>query len=334
MKIILALLIFCLVLFMYLHVFFHLKTSNELELYEIDDVSKDKFEEICDLRQPVLFQFDCRPIMETVHKFNILNQYAAFDVKIRTREEEDSYVNIPFHSAVKLFDNDKKSCFFTENNSDFLQETTFIKNLNYNDAFLRPYMVSNCNYDILFGSENCCTPFRYELNYRTFFLLTAGKAQIKLAPPQSIKYVNPVYDYENFEFRSPMNPWSPQMEYKADFSKMKCLEFSLDVGKTLFLPAYWWYSIRLEKDAFISCFRYRTYMNTIAISPYIALYALQNQNIKREFAKKANIQELESKKNIEPKMENEKIETKETTSIDDLPVNNEIIDFREKENVV
>jgi len=136
------------------------------------------------------------------------------------------------------------------------------------------------------------------------------------------------------------------MEYKADFSKIKCLEFSLEPGRTLFLPAYWWYSIRLEKDAFISCFRYRTYMNTIAISPYIALYALQNQNIKREFARKANIQELESKRSMElkPKVEmesNVEMESKvqfdsnekETTSIDDLPVNNEIIDFREKENV-
>lgn len=345
MKIIFAFLIFCLVLFMYLHVFFHLKTSNELELYEIDDVSKDKFEEICDLRQPVLFRFDCQPIIDTVHKFNILNQYSAFDVKVRNRDikEEDTndpYINIPFHSAVKLFDNDKNSCFYTENNSDFLQETTFVKNMNYNDGFLRPYMVSNCNYDLLFGSEKCCTPFRYELNYRTFFLVTSGKAQIKLAPPQSVKYVNPINDYENFEFRSPINPWSPQLEYKADFSKIKCLEFSLEAGKTLFLPSYWWYSIRLEKDAFIACFRYRTYMNTIAISPYIAMYALQNQNIKREFATKANIQQLETKnlgkeeKNEIKKIE-QKEEEKESTSIDDLPINsNEIIDFREKENVV
>ena len=55
MKGLIALLIFCLVLFIYLHVYFHLKTSNDLEVYEIEQPSKDKLEEICDLRQPVIF---------------------------------------------------------------------------------------------------------------------------------------------------------------------------------------------------------------------------------------------------------------------------------------
>jgi hypothetical protein len=46
------------VLFLYLHIHFHLKRSNDLEVYEIDDPSKDKLEEICDIRQPVIFDFE------------------------------------------------------------------------------------------------------------------------------------------------------------------------------------------------------------------------------------------------------------------------------------
>ena len=60
MRIIIGFCIFCLVLFMYLHVQFHLKTGEDLEMYEVDQPSKDKLEEICDLRQPVLFDFDCQ----------------------------------------------------------------------------------------------------------------------------------------------------------------------------------------------------------------------------------------------------------------------------------
>ena len=56
LKTIIAVLLFCLVLFLYLHIQFHLKTSNDLELYEIDYPSKEKLEEICDLRQPLIFQ--------------------------------------------------------------------------------------------------------------------------------------------------------------------------------------------------------------------------------------------------------------------------------------
>jgi len=288
--------IFCLVLFIYLHIQFHLKTSEDLEMYEVDQPSKDRLEEICDIRQPVLFDFDCQKIVDSSNKTYIANNYHAFEVKIRNVKEDDPnvelYIPLPIHAAIKLFDEDKNTTYFSENNKDFLEETGVIKSLKYNDEFLRPYMVSNCNYDIMMGSHGTCTPFRYEINYRNFLVLTEGSAQIKLAPPQSTKYLYPIYDYENFEFRSPVNPWSPQPKYIADFDKMKCLEFTLVPGKTLFIPAYWWYSIKFTNNTSISCFNYRTYMNNAAILPYIGMHALQIQNVKRNVVKKASIKEL------------------------------------------
>ena len=68
MQIIFIFFIFCLVLFIYLHVYFHLKTGEELEVYEIDQPSKDKLEEICDIRQPIIFEFECSQIMKTSSK--------------------------------------------------------------------------------------------------------------------------------------------------------------------------------------------------------------------------------------------------------------------------
>jgi hypothetical protein len=320
MEILIGFFIFCLVLFIYLHVQFHLKTSNDLEMYEIDQASKEKLEEICDIRQPVLFDFDNQKIIENSNKTYIANNYHAFEVKIRnvkdTNSDSELYMPLPIHAAVKLFDEDKNSIYYSENNTEFLQETGVIKTLQYNDEFLRPYMVSNCNYDIIMGSDGTCTPFRYEVNYRNFFLLTQGSAQIKMSPPQSTKYLYPNYDYENFEFRSPVNPWNPQPNYSADFDKIKCLEFTLQPGKTVFIPAFWWYSIKFNKNTSISCFRYRTYMNNIAISPYIAMYALQIQNVKRNVAKKASIEELNMEsKNITVVETN----VEKTTDLSDLP---------------
>ena len=83
MKIIFSMLIFCIVLFLYLHIFFHLKTSNDLEVYEIDQPSKDKLEEICDLRQPVIFNYESDNIISTCNRQTVLDTYGAFDVKIR-----------------------------------------------------------------------------------------------------------------------------------------------------------------------------------------------------------------------------------------------------------
>jgi hypothetical protein len=319
MEIIIGFFIFCLVLFIYLHIQFHLKTSEDLEMYEVDQPSKDKLEEICDLRQPVLFDFDCQKIVESSNKSYIANNYNAFEIKIRNVKETDPnselYIPLPLHAANKLFNEDTNSTYFSENNNEFLEETGVIKSLKYNDEFLRPYMVSNCNYDIMMGSANTCTPFRYEINYRNYYLLTEGSAQIKLAPPHSIKYLYPNYDYENFEFRSPVDPWSPQPKYIADFDKMKCLEFTLTPGKTLYIPAYWWYSIKFNKNTSISCFNYRTYMNNIAVAPYIGMHALQIQNVKRNVVKKASINEL-NKPEINNIQIPEKQETQETTVVE------------------
>ena len=314
MEIIIGFFIFCLVLFIYLHVQFHLKTSEDLEMYEVEQPSKDKLEEICDLRQPVIFDFDCQKIVESSNKSYIANNYNAFEIKIRNVKDTDPnselYIPLPLHAANKLFNEDTNSTYFSENNNEFLEETGVIKSLKYNDEFLRPYMVSNCNYDIMMGSAKTCTPFRYEINYRNYYLLTEGSAQIKLAPPHSIRYLYPNYDYENFEFRSPVDPWCPQPKYIADFDKMKCLEFTLTPGKTLYIPAYWWYSIKFNKNTSISCFNYRTYMNNIAVSPYIGMHALQIQNVKRNIVKKASIDELNK-----PEINNTQIPEKQETTV-------------------
>jgi hypothetical protein len=334
MKIIIGICIFCLVLFLYLHIQFHLKTSEDLEMYEIDQPSKEKLEEICDLRQPVLFDFECQKILDTSNRDYITNNYHAFEIKIRNTKENDKnvelYIPLPLHSAIKLFNEDKDSTYFSESNKDFLDETGVIKNFKYNDDFLRPYMVSNCNYDIIMASKETCTPFRYEINYRNYLLLTQGSAQIKLAPPHSIKYLYTNYDYEIFEFRSPVNPWKPQPKYSADFDKIKCLEFTLLPGKTLYIPAYWWYSIKLNENTSISCFNYRTYMNNIAILPYICLHALQIQNIKRDVVKKVSIENLNKvNSNAYKKLENNEynsetiINSNQTTNIPDTILEND-----------
>jgi len=53
----------------------------------------------------------------------------------------------------------------------------------------------------------------------------------------------------------------------------------------LYIPAYWWYTFKFDENTSVSCFKYRTYMNNIAISPKIFMYALQNQNIECKIVK-------------------------------------------------
>jgi hypothetical protein len=290
MEILMQFISFCVALFIYLHIRFHLKCGTEYEIYELDNPSKSKFDEICDIRQPVLFKYESTSLIANTSRDFLSATYSMFDVKLRATNEsttDNLYVPIPFHAMTQILKDDNMSTYFSESNSDFLEETSVEKHIKHLDAFLRPSMVSNCNYDVLMGSSGTVTPFRFELNYRTFFLATQGTVHIKLTPPNSSRYLTPDYDYENFEFRSPVNPWNPQTKYASEFNKIKCLDVVVPQGQTIYIPAYWWYSIKfLDSDSSLTCFRYRTYMNNLAISPYIAMYALQLQNVKWNVAKK------------------------------------------------
>jgi hypothetical protein len=332
MYIIYIILIFCLVLFLYLHIYFQLKTSDDLEIYEIDYPSKDKLEEICNLRQPVLFDFNNERLLDSCNRQSILDTYGAFDIKIRNikqSSDDNLYVPLAFSNALQVVNEDKEMKYLVENNADFLEETGLVKSYRYNDAFLRPYMVSNCSYDFIMAYNSVKTPFKYEINFRNYILVTEGSMKVKLAPPKSKKYLNSVNDYENLEFSSPINPWQVQSQYKADFDKVKCLDVTVKKGQILFLPAYWWYSIEFGHNTSICIFKYRTYMNTMAILPQLVMRLLQTQNVKRnnvvENKKEAIImQPLDIKEEavIEPVVKEEILTTSNshigTTSLDDL----------------
>ena len=287
MNIVIGFLIFCIVLFFYLHIYFHLKTSNDLEVFEIEQPAKEKHEEICDLRQPILFPYANDKMVDLCNRKTISDSYGAFDVKIRTIDHtleddtKDLYSLISLKDSLKLIGEDKEGKYLVENNNEFLEETEIIKIFKANDIFLRPYMVFNCQYDYLIGSTQAKTPFRYEINFRNYFLVTEGEIKVKLSPPKSSKYLYKVNDYENMEFRSPVNPWNVQPQYKSDFDKIKCIEATVKKGQILFIPAYWWYSIEFGENSSICTFKYRTFMNTLAISDKIIMKFLQLQNVKR-----------------------------------------------------
>jgi len=81
-----------------------------------------------------------------------------------------------------------------------------------------------------------------------------------------------------------------QRQYKADFDKIKTLEIELIPGKIVYIPAYWWYSVKfMEPLTTVCAFKYRTYMNTIAILPKLCMKTLQRQNTKREIVKKSPV---------------------------------------------
>ena len=189
---------------------------------------------------------------------------------------------------IKVFIFKPPNLYLTQNNQDFLEDTSLSKVYASSDELLRPYMVSNIEYDMIMGSDDATTRLAYEVNYRNYFLVTEGSVSLKLSPPKNAKYFHSVKDYELQEYYSNINPWNPDKTDISNISKAKFLDVTLQKGQIIYIPAYWWYSIKLGKGASVAVFKYRTYMNMIAILPDILIGVLQRQNTKTKTIQEYN----------------------------------------------
>jgi len=303
---IITLFIFLMILFVYLHVHFQLKTSNELEIYEIDqELSKTKMEEICDLRQPIVLDTteELSQLIPIINRSNILREYSSYEIKIRNKKKigtsDDLFIPLQIGIAEKLFTNDTTNNYYSENNNDFLNESNLLKIIRENDFIMKPYLCCNSSYDIIFGSNDVEIPLRYEHNYRNYIMPTEGNIIVRLIPPKYNKYCNAMTDYENMEYRSEINVWNPQEKYKIIMKKIKYLDVELSVGRLLYIPAYWLYSVKFVVKSCALMMKYRTYTNVLAVSPSLIMNLLQNQNIKTSYLKKLELETMVSKKEAE-----------------------------------
>lgn len=255
------------VVVLYLHIVFQLKTNNELEVYEIE-LDKSKLEEVCNLKQPVLFQYEDTLDLQP-------KEYGSFDVVVYDQKYRKSIVT--FEKAQTLFEKN----YAMQDNEEFLKDTLLKEQFTNTDLLLRPPLVCTMYTDLFMGSDQYTTRLQYKNQYRNYFLVTNGSITVKLCPPRNTKFLNEIKKQETQEYYSTINPWKEK-------TKVKFLEITVPKGKLLFIPAYWWYSIRLEKDACVCIFHYRTVMNVLATLPDLSIGWLQRQNTKVKIVPLAN----------------------------------------------
>ena len=258
------------VVFLYLHIVYHLKTSNDLEVYEVELPDKNKLEELCNLRQPILFNYQNDELFKCSPR---LFSHDAFEVNVV--DASNVSVPLPMEKTRRLF---QKTPHHTEHNADFLKETMLDRAYECNDFHFRPPMTVQKKYDLLFGGDGAATMLKYSDWYRNFIYAVDGELKIKLAPPRNYRYLDVQTDYERGEFFSRMNAWSASE--KADHAKIKFLDLTLKKGQMLFIPAYWFYTVQFNREACACSFQYKTLMNYVATLPDTIIRILQQQNTK------------------------------------------------------
>lgn len=303
-----AVCVFIIILFFYIHVTSQWKTSDDAEIYEADFESPANLQEICSVKQPVLFKFArnqlAAPFFEKFQAAQF-EKHDNIDIRLKSREDYDAkpsstpgddavdFVPVSFRSARRLMMTDTNAKYFSEGNHAFLEESGLDRLSAIFDPMLKPPLSAYSKYDILLGSPLVTTPLRYHLESHRFLAVTRGKISVKMCPPKYGKILPQIRDYENYEFRTTVNPsrsandQKDQKDQQEILHKIKFIDVEVNSGDVLFVPPYWWYSVSFSGDpqTTVASFTYDVAMNVLAQSKHWALYYLQQSNIKTRPAK-------------------------------------------------
>jgi len=327
---ILVMILFFLTLFFYIHLNYQFKTSSNIDILIIDTaLTKSLIDNACHVRQPFLIPRESQQHVQQQqqqqqqtkqnwstslmlpavrNKFThaaISSQNGAFDVLVRNTQDSEEeilrgetlYLPIKWKNAVKLFAKDDSHSYIAERNSPFLEETGLDILLTNTDSVLACPCLWNggCEYDLLTGSAGAATVLQYGMAERTFLYVASTKSgttpiRVMLAPPMHTKYLSPVTDYLNFEFRSATlkDPWvgmgTVSEEVKEELAKVKFTEVVLKEEEAFFVPPYWWYSLRFgDAESIVLKLTYRSVMNMGVMIPHYVRYYLQQQNVRQKY---------------------------------------------------
>ena len=279
----LSIIIFIIVLIVYMHVMDEYKTSEDLEIYEMDYKNNAQLQEICNLKQPVLFNMnEIEP--KFFKEFDILGESKTpVIVKDKADIDNANFIKLPYESAKTLMKTDTSSRFYSEKNNKLANESSYdFTNL---DKHLKPELIIQSKRDVLFGSKGVHTVMRYHTEHRKFLVVRKGRINVKMTPWKSNKLLHVTKDYVNYDFRSKIDVWEPQSKYVPDFEQLKFLEFDVEEGYILNIPPFWFYSIKYSNDDLCEIYEltYNTPMNITSNLHLWSLYYIQHQNLKRIF---------------------------------------------------
>ena len=276
MNLLLFILVFIVMLFIYLHINQQLNVVNELDFCEVMTPSKENLETICNLKQPFAF-------LNNLKTTEFFSQQFPFELKTNQK-------NIPFKEFMQEInphtqnqnqnnekENSKKSVtweIFSENNNQFLEQINYQQQHKDLIEYMKPPMNISVYTDFLSASQDFMTPLQYEINFRNFFLVTDGEITVKLIPPKYSDLLEKKTEYENMKFYSDKNLWIESKNMNIEH-----INVPIKKNQIIYIPPYWWYSIKFTQPSAIISFKYRTVMNYLAISNHLLISLVQKQNI-------------------------------------------------------
>ena len=280
MKSIVYITIFLLCIVLYIHIYYHLKVSDEENIFEIDYTDKVNLEEVCNLRQPFTMEIENTLNMKSEQlksRLNIVHQK-------RQKEEKDTSENDDADKSDKKEENNEiVTKIYSEHNKELLSDETIQTSIKSFEKTIIPEFTIQNVYDILVSDDNFSTPFVSNFNHRNYLYFSEGNATIQFVSHKHNDKLEHHIDYELLQKVSTDVP--------SRVKGVTIKSINVKAGEFVYIPPRWWYSINFKSRSLVVKFQYKTVMNIIAHTPmyiysYITVAKAQEQKRMRKIKKK------------------------------------------------
>jgi hypothetical protein len=311
--------IFFVILFSYIHVQHQLKSGEDLEIYEYDFTTAKSLQDICQLKQPVIFALHL-PFDGIVKPLEFLEikdrrDYQQLPDSGSSNKKHIETIQVSYESGRRLLDTDMKGWFYSNRNRLNESWTKWFKKM---DPFLKPPFTLYTETDIIYGSRKArtTTVFHRESHVYLYTPPESNKGcciRVKMTPYKSSVFLDHVDDYTFYEY------WSA-VDLFEHHDRIQCIDFFVKPGYVLYVPPYWFYSIEFQdKENEVCMVKYTTGANVLANIKHLSLFYMQQQNIQENWLKPlGNVNTVLSYNTVEPELEVVDVSDVEKTIVEEL----------------
>ena len=284
--------IFIILLFVYVHIRYHIRPGTEPIIYELTDPSRALLHDTIHHKQPVKFStslgdeigLEWGQIVRThsTYHVNVSGDGGATVVEmpvVGLREGVDGEgvgvggdgddTTTPTNHHHLLYGNER-----------FIAETSLVEKFTNVSHLLRPHMMTRATYDLIgsVGSGDTDQPTRTPHAHThtvptassahiTYLICTAGSVNVRLC---SGKYTSRICRNASLaEKISHLSFWdnSGNIVNEELLAQIDTQDTVVGPGYAIAIPAHWWYSLELSPDTSVAMLRYRSAMNELASLP-------------------------------------------------------------------
>lgn len=261
---------------LYLNFLEEIKVSKELEILEMDYLNNTSLQETCRDKQPILF------LLKNGFAFPDSHHLCTFDLVAFAEKygkeniflyenSKPSAVPIKLEDVCSLFQGEngrgeheegegegeggQTTCFWSENNSELIHETSLQRYFSTADAFLAPFGTIDTEYDFLLGCAGATIPLRHHRRHSYFLFVMRGDITLQLAPYKYKVNMGSLVSKNDYVYT--------ELGSKQVQEQVPWMEVGVSTGSCLFVPPYWWHEIAFTTDAQVAIFMYDNVMNAV-----------------------------------------------------------------------